>query len=301
MRCLNCSNELLPQDRFCALCGEKVVADPQEQLPDAQSLEQAIMAVENKGVFDDMVKQQQSPTIEFEPITQENIDNNKDREIDAVVNAVLSNPPQQEQETVQEPVQEEAPAPVQISAPMQEVNQLDYQPTAIDLPEINAVDMSMHDGSVEQKAQDDDSGYKTIASQAVIQDNISFAKQAILNAPATEKPQEPVKETAKAQEQAQAQEPAAVKPEVVFEVPKALKTVSMSRYLGYILLMAIPIVNLVVALIYAFKDDVNVNMKNLAKASLCIFAILMVVAIIALSVGVYLLATSPQSVFSFLG
>lgn len=59
---------------------------------------------------------------------------------------------------------------------------------------------------------------------------------------------------------------------------------SVGQYIGMFLLMAIPIVNLVLVLVWAFGGSVNRNKKNYARAVLIVMLISIVLAIILVAI-----------------
>lgn len=75
--------------------------------------------------------------------------------------------------------------------------------------------------------------------------------------------------------------------------------IGMGGYLGIIILMFIPIINIVFALLWSFSDKANVNRRNLSRAFLVVMGVGLFLAIIALAVLVILLITNPEFNLSF--
>lgn len=70
--------------------------------------------------------------------------------------------------------------------------------------------------------------------------------------------------------------------------------ISMGGYLGIIILMALPIINIVFALIWSFSEKANINRRNISRAFLLVMGIGLFIAIIALAVLVVMLITNPD-------
>ncbi|MGI5878595.1 MAG: zinc ribbon domain-containing protein [Christensenellales bacterium] len=63
------------------------------------------------------------------------------------------------------------------------------------------------------------------------------------------------------------------------------------QYIGMLLLLAIPIVNIVMLFVWAFSSDVNLNRRNYARAILILMAISLGIMFVVLIVSVALVAS----------
>ncbi len=74
-----------------------------------------------------------------------------------------------------------------------------------------------------------------------------------------------------------------------------IKPLSIGAYIGMFILLAIPIVNLIMLLVWSFSDTVNINKKHFAIASL----ILLLIGILLAIGGVILMLTMGESFYQF--
>lgn len=58
-----------------------------------------------------------------------------------------------------------------------------------------------------------------------------------------------------------------------------VKIVSVWDWIGVIILMAIPLINLIMLFVWAFSEETNPSKKNYARATLIIFAIIILLFI----------------------
>ena len=66
-----------------------------------------------------------------------------------------------------------------------------------------------------------------------------------------------------------------------YNIPEEYKPISMWGYFGYNLLFAIPLVGFIVALVFAFGGNRNINVRNYAKSYFCLIIIGAVIGVIA--------------------
>ena len=74
-----------------------------------------------------------------------------------------------------------------------------------------------------------------------------------------------------------------------------IKPLSIGAYIGIFIILAIPIVNLIMLLVWSFSDTVNVNKKHFAIAQL----ILILIGILFVIGGAILMATMGASLYQF--
>lgn len=65
-----------------------------------------------------------------------------------------------------------------------------------------------------------------------------------------------------------------------YDPSKDYTPISMWGYFGYQLLFAIPIIGQILVLIFAFGGTKNINLRNYARSTFCLFIILAVVALL---------------------
>ncbi|MCD6321655.1 MAG: zinc-ribbon domain-containing protein [Clostridiales bacterium] len=73
-----------------------------------------------------------------------------------------------------------------------------------------------------------------------------------------------------------------------------IKPLSIGSYIGIIILMAIPIINLIMLLVWSFSDTVNLNKKHYAIAVL-----IMILVSILITVGLVILAVTVGGGLSY--
>jgi len=74
---------------------------------------------------------------------------------------------------------------------------------------------------------------------------------------------------------------------------------SVKDWLVTLLLLAIPLVNMVLLIIWAFGDNANINKKNFSKAYLILMLIMMAIAIIAVIGLFFLIAIAGRGAENF--
>ncbi len=62
--------------------------------------------------------------------------------------------------------------------------------------------------------------------------------------------------------------------------PKRIKPLGVGSFIGMFILMAIPVVNLILLLVWAFSDSTNLNRKHYAVATLIMLVIFIVIGIV---------------------
>lgn len=67
-------------------------------------------------------------------------------------------------------------------------------------------------------------------------------------------------------------------------IPKEYKPISPLGYIGYNILLGLPLIGIICALVFAFGGSTNKNVKNFARAYLILFVIVLAVIIIAAAV-----------------
>ncbi len=68
-------------------------------------------------------------------------------------------------------------------------------------------------------------------------------------------------------------------PAYVAQMPTGTEPLTVGNYMGMLLLMCVPILNLVLLFMWSFGGSVNLNKKNFARASLILFIITLVLSI----------------------
>ena len=74
-----------------------------------------------------------------------------------------------------------------------------------------------------------------------------------------------------------------------------IKPLSIGAYIGMFIILAIPIINLIMLLVWSFSDTVNINKKHFAIAHL----ILILISILLLIGGAILMAVMGTSFYQF--
>ena len=64
------------------------------------------------------------------------------------------------------------------------------------------------------------------------------------------------------------------------------KPISMWGYFGYEILFTIPIIGLILLIIFSVGGTSNVNLRNFARSFFCVYILLIIVAVIAVSAGI---------------
>ncbi|HZJ83576.1 MAG TPA: hypothetical protein VFD57_07185 [Clostridia bacterium] len=75
---------------------------------------------------------------------------------------------------------------------------------------------------------------------------------------------------------------------------------SVGQYLGMMVVMAIPLVNLIMLFVWGFGSNENPNRKNFAKAYLIVFAIGIVLTIISFTAIISLISSFAGSMSDFM-
>lgn len=64
------------------------------------------------------------------------------------------------------------------------------------------------------------------------------------------------------------------------KIPSEYKPIGAWGYVGYNLLFSIPLVGLILIIIFAAGGASNINVKNYARSFLCVWLILLIIAVI---------------------
>lgn len=67
-------------------------------------------------------------------------------------------------------------------------------------------------------------------------------------------------------------------------IPEEYKPISMWGYLGYSILFAIPFVGIIVAIVFAFGGQKNINVRNYARGLLLAVAIMLVLWVLVAAI-----------------
>ncbi|MEG2054101.1 MAG: zinc ribbon domain-containing protein [Oscillospiraceae bacterium] len=256
MTCLKCG-EILPENAmFCTRCGNAVPADSNV-----------------------------SPTIEFEPISQKEINDDLEaKKIIAEAGLETENYTETQTSYSQPTVdvdRDTAMANTPEDATSVFVTHM-AEPQAMELPPVNA--NSTDATQTENKLNDANQPSPIFGTNPANTQNTT----------ATSVPLQPY--TAPFM---QAVPTAVQNPEKTISLPKNVAPLSMVQYILCFLIMAVPVVNIVVALVWSFSTTINLNRRNFARATLLLFAVFLCLAIIALSVAVFMLINSPSAFLSF--
>ena len=75
--------------------------------------------------------------------------------------------------------------------------------------------------------------------------------------------------------------------EIPSSIPSEYRPLSAWAYFGYSLLFNIPIIGFICLIIFSF-DDSNINRRSYARSYFCVYALIAIMAVIAMCCGVSL-------------